>query len=244
MENYDFEKIITDCYSTEIYKAKCKKTNTTVVVKKTSINEYNFHAFIEKKSKYIIPLYDKFNETHIVTKFVEYYKNTSSSDLTIYKRGMPEKIVVAIIGRVSLALKAIHDEGYVHGDIKPDNILFNLTHDIVYLIDFGLVEMIGEYRKLIGTSLFYSPELMYNSLSNIVMFPTSTWDDIWALGVTIYVLLTGNYPFENDAEIIFGGDPPYCDKASPQMNKLIKKMLNREGNRPDINEVIFRLSEL
>jgi calcium-dependent protein kinase len=93
-------------------------------------------------------------------------------------------------------LKYIHHNKICHRDIKPDNILYNRQSKSITIIDFGIskkVEDRGRRREMLtltGTPYYRAPE----------MFEGGGYDemvDIWALGVTIFKLMTGSTPFES-----------------------------------------------
>ena len=96
----------------------------------------------------------------------------------------------------------MHSHGIVHADIKLENIL--ITDDSeevqVKIADFGLSKVLGpnESRETgMGTLIYCAPEILLGN-------PSGKEVDLWALGITIYVLLTGSYPFfsENQAKLV------------------------------------------
>ena len=104
---------------------------------------------------------------------------------------------VPVITAICEALVHIHARGWVHGDIKPSNVLL-MADGSVRLADFGLareLEGTHAYAPRVGSSDFLPPEWWSERISErgIPVRPTV---DIWALGVTIHQLLTGGlYPF-------------------------------------------------
>jgi serine/threonine-protein kinase len=104
---------------------------------------------------------------------------------------------VPVITALCEALVHIHARGWVHGDLKPCNVLL-MADGSVRLADFGLareLEGTHAYAPRVGSSDFLPPEWWNERISErgIPVRPTV---DIWALGVTIHQLLTrGLYPF-------------------------------------------------
>ena len=90
------------------------------------------------------------------------------------------------------ALHYMHEWGILHRDIKPANILLDDTGS-VYLADFGIASYIDESAiedngRVMGTPIYMSPELCYGQ--------ASVSSDIYALGILLYQMLTGQAPFE------------------------------------------------
>jgi serine/threonine protein kinase len=100
---------------------------------------------------------------------------------------------------VAKAFKEMHDNGVIHRDIKPDNILFNdFVDGIPYLVvgDFGFSKLLqpGEMlNKPKGTFFYFAPEL-------IDLQPYSFPADVWAFGVTLYTVLVGKLPFNGQTK--------------------------------------------
>lgn len=121
----------------------------------------------------------------------------------------------ALARQMHAALMAIHKVGVVHGDIKPQNYL--LTHDdVVKLTDFEcaytpcgpLLQMPVTHCDVVGTTAYSAPELLH-----IRPMPATYESDIYALGVSLLVLATGEEPYScarNGIEQILqarSGDP-------------------------------------
>lgn len=106
---------------------------------------------------------------------------------------LPEK-VAALGGRIADALQSIHDQGVVHLDVKPSNIMFRPSGEAV-LIDFGLAHhralpdlMQEEFRLPYGTAPYMSPE-------QIMGIRSDHRSDLFALGALMYFFATGTRPF-------------------------------------------------
>lgn len=89
----------------------------------------------------------------------------------------------------------------IHRDIKPDNIMINHNNEAV-LIDFGVSALIDQQDddlidKNMGTYIFFAPE-MFQRYKSKVNHVRGEKIDIWALGVTLYYIVNGSYPFESN----------------------------------------------
>lgn len=106
------------------------------------------------------------------------------------------------------AVSHIHAQGIIHRDIKPDNILYNTESGDIKLIDFGLAKNLNKVdendkstRLMVGTPLFYAPEMIKeNGSFDCYQKPV----DIWAIGITCYYLLSGSFPYRgNDMDDLY-----------------------------------------
>jgi len=108
---------------------------------------------------------------------------------------MPASLVAQIARQVAEALEyAHHQEGVVHRDLKPGNLLWKEDTGTVKLADFGIAVGLadlehGRWQAGLGTLHYASPQ-------QIAGQKPSPEDDIYALGATLYELLTGATPFE------------------------------------------------
>jgi len=100
-----------------------------------------------------------------------------------------------IVRQICSGLEAAHNEGVVHRDLKPQNVMLD-AQGRVFLMDFGLarsMELVGMTRTgaLIGTPTYMSPEQARGEKADVRT-------DIFALGVIFYELLTGKRPYKDE----------------------------------------------
>ena len=105
------------------------------------------------------------------------------------------KLVVYILQQILFGIKAIHDAGYVHSDIKPGNVMLALDDQgkvtDVKLIDLGFCRSVEEMKHFsIGTFTYMAPEVAKKAISE----PFKT--DIWSFGVLIFRTITLEFPIE------------------------------------------------
>jgi serine/threonine protein kinase len=92
------------------------------------------------------------------------------------------------------AVAHLHSHGRTHNDIKADNVL--LSQDgTPKLCDFGLACEIGQPMSGCGTSRYMAPELLTDDGEKIVGVLASPLHDVWSLGVLLFAMLTGRFPW-------------------------------------------------
>ncbi|HEX4228681.1 MAG TPA: serine/threonine-protein kinase [Bryobacteraceae bacterium] len=117
----------------------------------------------------------------------------------VRERGpVPAGALVPLFKQALMGVGAAHRHGIVHRDIKPANIMLSRS-GLVKVMDFGIAKAIGAGSGLtrtntaMGTSWYMSPEQVLNH-------PVDARSDIYALGVTLYEMLSGEVPFRASSE--------------------------------------------
>jgi serine/threonine protein kinase len=165
-----------------------------------------------------------------------------------YRLDVPTTIWIA--RQTADALSAIHRAGFLHGDVKPDNI--RLVDDgTVRLIDLGFAHRPGENAAflregyVLGTANYLAPELCDFSAE------ADCSSDVFSLGVTLYEMLTGTlpYPAGSLGQTIrrHSCDPPIdirrrTEALPTELSELIQRLLARKpADRPLAAAVVQRL---
>lgn len=137
-------------------------------------------------------------------------------------------LALQIVQHVLGVLKAYHDEGVVHLDIKPTNLLLTRTDRRVELVDYGCAEYIDELKdvaemEVLGTSVYMAPEHARGDWGEV-----DARADIFSLGATCFELLTGRPPRSNRG--FEGGEleriPPIREVA-PEIDESVADVVDR-----------------
>ncbi|KAH0790971.1 CAMK family protein kinase [Histomonas meleagridis] len=115
---------------------------------------------------------------------------------------------ILFLSQIGSALSHMHSRNIVHRDIKPGNIL--IWNDGFMLCDYSVSSKLSsdedKLSGIVGTSIFMAPEI-----SNNMYDPKAT--DIWALGVTLFVLLFGKYPYNLEEALKIQGNHQWNNTA-------------------------------
>ncbi|XP_063771939.1 serine/threonine-protein kinase SBK1-like [Pseudophryne corroboree] len=117
------------------------------------------------------------------------------------KVGIPEDAVKRCAAQLSTALDYVHGRGLVHMDLKPDNV-FLMDRDCynIKLGDFGLTRKAGSFVSSKSNIIPYmSPEMCDVKQNEFLILSPSV--DTWALGVLLYIALTGYMPWKKAVEM-------------------------------------------
>lgn len=147
--------------------------------------------------------------------------------------------VFSVLGDLLEALNYVHEQGIVHRDIKPGNMLIDAAGR-VKLGDFGIARITGSRDKAlttigipIGTFRYMSPEQMRGDT-------VDGRTDLWAAGVVFYQMLTGERPFDGsgDAQVMYAvmqKTPPAPSSINPSIPPIVDavvfKALEKEASR-------------
>eukprot|EP01116_Phalansterium_solitarium_P022811 TRINITY_DN7672_c0_g1_i3.p1 TRINITY_DN7672_c0_g1~~TRINITY_DN7672_c0_g1_i3.p1 ORF type:complete len:432 (-),score=93.38 TRINITY_DN7672_c0_g1_i3:67-1362(-) len=165
----------------------------------------------------ICKLYDVLESEDALHIVLEYGGTTLLSHI---RGGISEAHAHSYFSQLCSAVQCCHSQNIIHRDIKHGNILLGETGGIK-LIDFGLSNFMeaGKLRSTYcGTPNYAPPEMILGKQYH------GAEVDLFSLGVVLFSMLTGTFPFLNVPDLLKGKyeDPP---KASPECRQLIRKML-------------------
>jgi len=187
-----------------VYKARQKSLDRVVALKILAPEKENAPQFAERFSREAKTL-AKLNHPNIVTVHdfgetngmfylvMEFVDGVNLRQMMRDRRLLPEE-ALAIVPPVCQALQYAHDQGIVHRDIKPDNLLLD-KQGRVKIADFGIAKILGrsapgagETREVLGTPRYMAPEQVQQPQR------VDHRADIYSLGIVLYEMLTGELP--------------------------------------------------
>ena len=168
---------------------------------------------------------------------MEFVRGYTLSDLLeeAPKRQMPVRAAVGISRQICRGLQAAHEQGIIHRDIKPGNVLIDAKGE-VKLMDFGIARMaetpeaMTQAGLIVGTPHYMSPEQVQGKQLD----PRT---DVYAMGVLIYEMLAGRRPFESSsltgvlaAHITEAAKPPIDLRpdVGREVNGIVMKCLAKD----------------
>ena len=139
-----------------------------------------------------------------------------------------------LIAQAALALQAVHDQGIVHRDVKPGNLLVQRDGTLV-ITDFGIARSdvgnrLTDAGMVLGTAAYCAPEQAEGA-------PVTPAVDIYALGVVAYECLAGQRPFDGDSPVTIAlkhireAPPPLPPDIPGPVRALVEQALSKDPAR-------------
>lgn len=243
MDGIEKYQIVETLYETKFRKICIIKNDEKLYLYKVNTDSKN-HMIIEGNiilkdiSSDYFPKYISSDKNYFILEYVE--------GIDLYDTMITKKIdYKPVFKEISLAIKYLHSNNIIHGDIKPENII--ISNNKIKIIDFDTASKLSNVNNnlLYGTDGFMSPEVYYNSHYSVK-------SDIFALGITFYNVITLKLPYKivNSATHCAGTPTSWGDYVYPypvlykhklptKIYDLIAKMIESNyHNRYDINQVL------
>ena len=232
-----------------VYLGKDPKINRIVAIKAIDMAaEFEAEYIDEARNRFIreAETAGRLNHPNIVTIFdvgeeknyayiaMEFLKGERLDDFAEPDNLLPVPLALELVARTADALHYAHSHDVVHRDIKPANIMYDSASETLKITDFGIARLMDVNRTqtgiVLGTPSFMSPEQLEGENVN-------GHTDLFALGVSLFQLLTGHLPFRGASmtQLMFvianephvpvtsiRGDLPSC------LDRLIDKALAKD----------------
>lgn len=143
---------------------------------------------------HVVSVHDQGVDGETAYLVMEYVPGVTLRDVMREHSALSPRAALQVIDAVLAGLAAAHDAGLVHRDIKPENVLIS-PDGRIKVADFGLARAATSQTAtstLVGTVAYVSPELVTGT-------PADTRSDIYAVGVMLYEMLTGEQPFTGNS---------------------------------------------
>lgn len=187
--------------------------NGTMLVKITGVGSCDVYRLLEKINHPNLPVvYGVIEDGERFTVYEEYIDSVSVAQ--VLSTGLYTESGVRTVAKgVCNALAVLHSQNIIHRDIKPENVLVDKNAN-VKLIDFDAARIFKTYKSqdtaFVGTAGFAAPE-------QFGINQTDCRADIFALGIMMNVMLTGEHPSKK----LYSG----------KLGKVIEKCINIDPNR-------------
>jgi len=162
---------------------------------------------------------------------MEYVDGVTLRDIVHTDGPLPAKRAIEIIADACQALNFSHQNGIIHRDVKPANIMINTTN-AVKVMDFGIARAIADSGNsvtqtaaVIGTAQYLSPEQARGE-------PVDARSDVYSLGCVLYEILTGEPPFTGDSPVAVAYQHVREDPVPPSKR--------HEGISADLDAVVLK----
>ena len=206
IDGYQIQGMVHKGRLTAIYKALDQRTGETVALRFPNpryaddpefIDAFLREEWIGKRlnNPHLIKILKKDTREHsALYSVLEYHRGENLAKRIRRKEGLSVREAVYLIEQLLDCLQYLHGKGVTHRDIKPSNILIDKKNKRLLLVGFGLssIERLqdrgADASAYTGTKSYMAPEMLNNDTS-------SKQADIYSVGVTLYKMLTGKYPY-------------------------------------------------
>jgi len=244
-QRYQLEEFVGKGGMALVFRATDMRTGHDVAVKilrpefnsdKEFLERFQREAVAASKMSHhnIVNLLDVGSEDGYQYLVLEFVSGRTLKAVIADKGKLPENVAGQIGVRILSALQHAHNNGIIHRDVKPENVLVN-AEEHIKVSDFGIARVAGSNTlskddKVIGSAMYFSPEQARGENVTIA-------SDIYSVGVVMYEMLTGRIPFEGDTPVaialqhISSLPQPLRslnDAVSPAMERVVLTALSKD----------------
>ncbi|HLR43210.1 MAG TPA: Stk1 family PASTA domain-containing Ser/Thr kinase [Pseudogracilibacillus sp.] len=175
----------------------------------------------------IVDIYDVGEDGDVLYMVMEYIKGSTLKEYIMKHGPLPVEEAIGIMRQLTDAIAHAHHNGLVHRDIKPQNILMD-EYGNVKVTDFGIAIALSatsltQTNSILGSVHYLSPEQARGGMA-------TRKSDIYALGIVMYELLTGQVPFSGESPISIAlkhlqNDTPLVRALHPEVPQSVENIV-------------------
>ena len=225
-----------------VYKATDSQLGETIAIKTlrsdflsndpTALERFKSEIKLARKisSRNIVKTFDigETDGVHYLT--MEYVNGTSLQDVLLKRKRMPATAVISIGKQLARALQAAHEEGVIHRDIKPQNILVQ-ADGVLKVMDFGIARLTERPKGMTKTGMVVgTPE--YMSPEQLLGDAIDARSDLYSAGIVLYECVTGGRPWAADSATVLIGKmlseaPTPPNEVDPEVPAALSALIIR-----------------
>jgi len=249
-DKYLMEKKLGEGAHGVVYECRHKKSGIQYAVKllemdenRQCLHEVKMMKRVMNPESRVVQMEDFFQDRAFCYIVMEKYQGGDLVDVVqahLAKGKINDSVLARLFQQMMLGVAFLHGLELIHRDVKADNFLLD-RFDIfdknvrVILSDLGTVVELKPGKTLsaqVGTKIYWAPEVVKKCYS----FPA----DVWAIGIILYGIVFGTFPFKNDEQILSKEPDFYKNKALSKdaINFMIALMVKDEGQRPTANDAL------
>lgn len=176
----------------DLYLCTCDRKDYVAKIYKRqfAIKQEVINALLRIDSPYVAKLHETGMHNGYPVEILPYYENGSLQGKTFTE----DELVRWIIPNINEGLRAIHEAGIIHKDLKPSNIMLNSDGETVSIIDFGISSAVEGNKTLLVTKTGMTPEYSAPETFKNIFYEGS---DYYSFGITLFELFCGYTPYAN-----------------------------------------------
>jgi serine/threonine-protein kinase len=240
-ERYELQELVGTGGMSSVYRAHDRLLERDVAIKVlheqfTADGEYverfrrEARAVAQLSHPNIVTVIDRGEQDDRQFIVFEYVDGENLKALVAREGPLPEREAIELALQVARALGFAHEQGLVHRDVKPQNVLLNDGHE-AKVTDFGIARSLDvqggltQTGTVMGTSDYIAPEQARGSR-------VDAQSDIYSLGTVLYELLTGEVPFAGDNFVAvamqhINQPPPSVRERRPELSPCVDEVVQR-----------------